>query len=74
MYKLKVRRIGNSLGFTLPAEALRQMQVREGDAVYLTRSQDGFRLSGYDPEFDDAMEAAKEFMSKYRNALRKLAE
>lgn len=74
MIKLKVRKVGNSLGFTLPAEAVRRLHVREGDAVYLTEAQDGFRLTANDPSFADAMQAAEEFMADYRNALKKLAE
>jgi putative addiction module antidote len=72
--KLKVRKVGNSLGFTLPAEAVRLLHVREGDAVYLTESPEGLRITAYDPAFADAMEAAEEFMTDYRNALKKLAE
>lgn len=74
MIKLKVRMVGNSLGFTLPAEAVRLLHVREGDAVYLTESPEGLRITAYDPSFADAMEAAAEFMTDYRNALKKLAE
>ncbi len=74
MIKLKIRRVGNSLGFTLPAEAVRMLHVREGDAVYLTESQDGFRLTANDPEFDAAMAAVDEILVDYRNALKKLAE
>lgn len=74
MIKLKVRKVGNSLGFTLPAEAVRMLHVREGDAVYLTQSPEGLRITAYDPSFADAMEAAEEFMTDYRNALKKLAE
>ena len=74
MIKLKVRKVGNSLGFTLPAEAVRLLHVREGDAVYLTESPEGLRITAYDPSFADAMEAAEEFMTDYRNALKKLAE
>ena len=51
MIKLKVRKVGNSLGVTLPAEVAQALQVREGDPLYLTVSPDGFRLTPYDPEF-----------------------
>lgn len=74
MYKLKVRRVGNSLGFTLPAEAAHQLQVREGDAIYLTESPDGFRVTANDPGFEQTMAAVDEILVDYRNALKKLAE
>jgi putative addiction module antidote len=75
MVRLKVRKVGNSLGFTLPAEAARSMKVREGDQLYLTEGPDGsFRITAYDPEFSEAMKAAESFMARYRNALRELAK
>jgi len=74
MIRLKVRRVGNSLGFTLPAEAVRMLHVREGDAVYLTESPEGLRLTANDPDFDATMAAVDEILIDYRNALKKLAE
>lgn len=74
MIKLKVRKVGNSLGFTLPAEAVRLLHVREGDAVYLTESPEGLRITANDPGFDATMAAVDEIMVDYRNALKKLAE
>ena len=75
MVQLKVRKVGNSLGVTLPAEAARALKVREGDQLYLTEGPDGsFRVTPYDPEFPDAMKAAESFMARYRNALRELAK
>ncbi len=50
------------------------LHVREGDAVYLTESPEGFRLTANDPGFDAAMAAVDEINVDYRNALRKLAE
>lgn len=58
----------------MPAEAVRMLHVREGDAVYLTESPEGFRLTANDPGFDAAMAAVDEINVDYRNALRKLAE
>ena len=74
MVKLTVRKVGNSLGVTLPAQAAQTLHVKEGDELYLTESPDGFRLTPYDPGFAEAMEAAESFMSRYRNALRDLAK
>ena len=50
------------------------MGVKEGDAVYLTETPDGYHISPYDPEFSRQMELAKKGMKKYRNALRELAK
>lgn len=75
MVRLKVRKVGNSLGVTLPAETVRALKVREGDQIYLTQGPDGsFRVTPYDPDFADAMQSAESFMARYRNALRELAK
>jgi putative addiction module antidote len=72
--KLTIRRVGNSLGVTLPAEAVKALRVGEGDAIYLTETPDGFQLVAHDPEFEDQMKVAEGFMRRYRNALRELAK
>lgn len=74
MVKLTIRRVGNSLGVTLPAEAVKALRVGEGDAIYLTETPDGFQLVAHDPEFEDQMKVAEGFMRRYRNALRELAK
>ena len=74
MVQLKIRKVGNSLGVTLPSETARALNVREGDQLYLTQGADGaFRITPYDPDFPDAMKAAESFMARYRNTLRELA-
>ena len=74
MVKLTVRRVGNSLGVTLPIEAVKALRVREGDALYLTETPDGYQIVAHDPEFEKAMTKAEDFMARYRNALRELAK
>ncbi len=74
MLTLKVRKVGNSLGVTLPQEAASRLRVAEGDTLYLTEAPDGFRLTSYDPEFEEQMTVARRVMRKYRNALRELAK
>ncbi|MFM2314185.1 MAG: hypothetical protein RLZZ04_3461 [Cyanobacteriota bacterium] len=72
--KLKIRKIGNSLGASIPKEILEQMNVGEGDSLYVTQTADGIKLTPYDPEFELAMEAAKNITNRYRNALKELAK
>lgn len=74
MFRLKIRKVGNSLGVTLPADAARELRVQEGDPVYLVPTTDGFLLTANDPGFADALEAAEGFMTRYRNALRALVK
>jgi len=73
MVRMTVRKIGNSLGVILPAEATAALQVAEGDKLFLTQSPEGFRITPYDPAFERQMKVASKGMKKYRNALRELA-
>ena len=74
MFQLKIRKVGNSLGVTLPADAARRLRVQAGDPVYLTETPDGLRLSKADPTFENGLEIARKAMKTYHNALRELAK
>jgi putative addiction module antidote len=74
MYKLKIIQIGNSLGVTLPREALAAMKLDKGDTLTLTAAPDGFRVTPYDVEKASQLEAMRSVMKKRRNALRQLAK
>jgi hypothetical protein len=41
--------------------------------VYLTEAPDGYRLTPYDPEFEQQMETARKIMKRRRAVLRELA-
>ena len=55
--KMKIIQIGNSLGVTLPKEALAALKVEKGDVLMLTEAPDGFRLTPYDPEIAKQIDA-----------------
>ena len=74
MFKVKVRKIGNSLGAILPSEVAARLHVKEGDSLAVTETLDGVQLSPYDPEFDAAMEAFERGRKRYRNTLRRLSK
>ena len=74
MVRLTVRKVGNSLGVTLPAQAAQTLHIKEGDKLYLTEAPGGFRITPYDPTFAETMEVAEDFMGRYKNALRDLAK
>ena len=74
MTKLKLTAIGNSAGVVLPKEVLARLKLDKGDTVYLTEAPDGYRLTPYNPEFEQQMEAARRIMNKRRAALRELAK
>ena len=72
--KLKLRKVGNSVGVVLPKEVLAHLQVGEGDTVTVTEAQDGVRLSAGNPEFAKTMAVFESLNRRYRNALRELAK
>jgi putative addiction module antidote len=72
--ELKLRKIGNSVGFILPKDALTQLKAGEGDTLLLTETPDGFRLQVSNPEFAKTMAIFERLSKRYRNALRELAK
>ena len=72
--KLKIRKIGNSMGLILPKEVVEQLRVGEDDTVPYVVDSDGLHVTPFDPDFDAAMEAFEKTRRKYRNALRALAK
>jgi putative addiction module antidote len=74
MVKLKLTQVGSSTGLVLPKEVLARLKLVKGDALYLTESPDGFRLTPYDPEFEEDMAIARKVMRDNRDALRELAK
>ncbi len=74
MLKLKVTSLGRSTAVVLPKEALARLKVAEGDSLFLTESPDGFRMTPYDPEFEEQMALARKFMRDRRDILRELAK
>ncbi len=75
MVKLKVRKVGNSLGVVLPREVTGRLMVSEGESLFLNEEpQGGYRMTPYDPDFDTKMQKAREIMGRYRNTLRALSE
>ena len=74
MIKLKARAVGNSIGFTLPQEAIQNLKIKSGDSLYLTDSPDGYRLTPYNPDFARQMEKSESLMRRYKDALRQLAK
>ena len=71
---LTVRKIGNSHGVILPKAELDQLGVSEGDKLFVVHTSDGIRLTLYDPDFANAMEATRDYMRRHRDTLRELAK
>ncbi len=74
MPKLKVTTIGSSAGLILNKEVMARLNVKKGDALYLTEAPGGYRLTPYDPDFERQMNLAEEIMHDDRDVLRALSK
>lgn len=74
MVALKIRKVGNSLGTTIPQDVAARLNIAEGDNLFLTEAPGGYLITPYDPEFEKQMDAARSIMKKRRNLLRELAK
>ena len=74
MFQTKVRKVGNSSVVTMSSEMLAALDVKDGDTVYVTRSDDsGLKISAHDPQVVTALEAAERVMDENRDLLQALA-
>jgi putative addiction module antidote len=71
---IKIIPIGNSNGVILPKEVLADLNIGQGDTLFLSRTEKGFSFTPYDEEFAAQMEAAREIMRQNRDVLQRLAE
>jgi putative addiction module antidote len=72
--KVTLRKMGGSVGATLPKDMADRLHVQAGDEVFVVETEEGVLLTPYDPDFQKAMKAYERTASKYRNALRELAK
>jgi putative addiction module antidote len=75
MVELKVRKFGNSLGVILPKEVINRLHTEDGRPLFLIEAPDGgYRLTPYDPVFEQKMAKAEDIIGRYRNTLHVLAQ
>jgi putative addiction module antidote len=75
MVELKVRKFGNSLGVVLPKEVINRLRTDDGERLFLVEAAEGgYRLTPYDPAFEQKMKKAEEIMGRYRNTLQALSK
>jgi len=73
MKTIKIRKIGNSYGFTISKELLEKYNLKEGQTLHLIENDDGFTLTPYDPEFQKWSENFKRANEKFKNTLKVLS-
>ena len=72
MKKSKVRKVGNSLGLTLPLEFIRSLNLQENDEVTLRVSGDSLIIERYDPEILAQMEAYSKELARFKHIFKAL--
>jgi putative addiction module antidote len=73
MLKTAVRRVGNSLGVTLPRTVVEHYSLAEGDELHLIETDEGIMLTPFNPNFTEWAQAYEKANKRYRNALKALA-
>ncbi|MDH7578938.1 MAG: AbrB/MazE/SpoVT family DNA-binding domain-containing protein [Bacillota bacterium] len=74
MKTVKLRKIGNSFGFTIPKELMEKYNLAEGNELHVVETKDGFTLTPYDPEFDLWAASFENTNNKFKNTLKNLAK
>lgn len=72
--EVTVRRVGGSLGTTLPKDLAARLHVEAGDRLLAVETAQGILLTPYDRTIDEALALAARTAKRYRHALRTLAK
>lgn len=72
MRRLTLRRVGGSIGVTIPKELAERFRLGAGDEVFAVPTDEGILVTPYDPEFERAMSAYDRGSRRYRNVLHEL--
>ena len=73
-FETKLRKTGSAVGATIPAEFLRQLDLKAGDKVTVSVEEDGVKIVKSDPDFDADMAQYDVIEDRFAPAFRKLAE
>jgi putative addiction module antidote len=71
---VKLRKMGGSVGATLPKDLADRFHLEAGDDVLAVETARGILLTPYDAEVKEGLAVAAEAQKRYRNALRELAK
>ena len=71
---VKLRRMGGSVGATLPKDMAERLHLKPGDEVLAVETANGILLSPYDPDVEEGLAIASEAQKRYQGALRELAK
>ncbi len=72
--EVTVRRVGGSVGTTLPKDMAERLRIAPGDRLLAVETEDGILLTPHNPETREALAIAASAAKRYRSALRQLAK
>ena len=72
--EIAVRRVGGSVGTTLPKDMADRLHVEPGDTLLAIETEFGILLTPFDPMVQEALDIAGKAAKRYRHALRELAQ
>ena len=74
MIETKIRKVGNSAVVTVTTEMLAILDAKEGDTLYVVRTDDGgLKLLAQDPSLKAVLDAGEIVMDENRDLLQALA-
>jgi len=71
--KTKIRKIGNSLGVTLPKQLIDELHLKCGDKLAIEKKGTNLELKAIDPDFEEWAEAYHQANVDYKQVLKELA-
>ncbi len=71
---ITLRRVGGSVGTTLPKEMVDRLDLAAGDRVLANETERGILLSPYTAELEIELAATRRAAKRYRAALHELAK
>ena len=74
MKTIKLRKVGNSYGFTIPKELKEKYNLKEGEELHIIENEDGFTVTPFNPEFEEWAKTFDKTNQKYKNTLKELAK
>ena len=74
MKTIKLRKVGNSYGFTIPKELKEKYNLKEGEELHIIENEDGFTVTPFNPESEEWAKAFDNTNKKYKNTLKELAK
>ncbi len=71
---VKLRKMGGSVGATLPKDFADRFHLEAGDELLAVETAHGILLTPYDPDVEKGLAIAADAQKRYQNALRELAK